>query len=233
MPQVAQTQNAKEPVSSVQVQVRSIARDIALSAGIPFVLYRLAKQYISSSELVALAIATTFPLVKSVFGLLRRREADPVSLMVLGGIVVSGAAVLLGSGAQVLLVRESIFTGLFGLACFASLLFPRPLMFYFGRHFMAGNDPEKLARFNMSWKFPALRFSHRLITMVWGAVYLGECVLRVVLVYKLPPGEVLVISPLLLGGLTIVTILWTFRYGRLLRERAQEAFARASYPNGA
>lgn len=223
---MARIQNANEPVTSARVQVRGIAVDIALSAGIPFVFYRLAKQYISPSELVDLAIATTFPLVKSVFGLLRRREADPVSLMVLGGIVVSGAAVLLGSGARVLLVRESIFTGLFGLACFVSLLFPRPLMFYFGRHFMAGKDPEKLARFEMSWSLPALRFAHRLITVVWGAVYLGECLLRVLLVYKLPPGEVLVISPILLGGLTIVTILWTFRYGRLLRQRAQEAFAR-------
>jgi len=225
---VARIPNSDESTTTARSPVRGIALDIALSAGVPFLLYRLAKHYISPSDVIALAVATSFPLVKSAFLLLRRREADPVSLMVLGGIVVSGVVVLFGGGARILLVRESIFTGLFGLACFVSLLFPRPLMFYFGRHFMAGKDPEKLARFDMSWKLPALRFSHRLITIVWGVVYLGECVLRVVMVYKLPPGVVLVISPILLGGLTVATIVWTFRYGRLLRQRAQEAFAMAS-----
>ena len=37
-------------------------------------------------------------------------------------------------------MRESLFTALFGLACFGSLLLPRPMMYYFGRRFMAGRD---------------------------------------------------------------------------------------------
>ena len=213
---------------AAQFRVGGLALDIALSAGIPFLLYRFAKRYISGSEVVDLAIATTFPLAKSAGELLWRREADPVSLMVLGGIVVSGAAVLLGGGARILLIRESIFTGLFGLACFLSLLFPRPLMFYFGRYFMAGKDPERRVRFDRSWQLPEVRSAHRLITAVWGAVYLGEFVLRIVMVYKLSPSAVLVISPILLGGLTIATIVWTFRYGRLVREHAQAAISLAN-----
>jgi hypothetical protein len=51
-------------------------------------------------------------------------------------------------------------------------------------------------------------------------VYLGEFAIRVVLIFLVPVGWVLVISPVLLGSLTLVTIIWTFRYAKGARERA-------------
>jgi hypothetical protein len=137
---------------------------IVLNAIVPVVLYKFSKHYLSPSEFVALAIATTFPLAKSVFDLARHGRVDPVSIVVLLGIATDGIALLFGGSARVLLVRESLFTGAFGVACVISLLLPRPLMFYFGRHFMAGDDPQKLARFNGAWELAPVRFSHHLIT---------------------------------------------------------------------
>lgn len=129
----------------------NIVWGIILNAVFPLVLYKLSKRYISPSELTALVIATTFPLGKSIFDLARRGQVDPISIVVLLGIVTDGVALLLGGSARVLLVRESLFTGAFGFACFVSLLLPRPMPFYFGRHFIAGNDPERQARFNAAW----------------------------------------------------------------------------------
>jgi len=99
-----------------------------------------------------------------------------------------------------LLIRESLFTGVFGLAGFAPLLLPRPMMFYFGRHFMAGPNPKARQGYDASWALPEVRFANRLITIVWGAVYLAEFALRVVLVYTVPAQVVLVVSPILLGA---------------------------------
>jgi uncharacterized membrane protein len=113
-----------------------------------------------------------------------------------------------------------LFTGAFGLACFVSLLLPRPMMFYFGRHFIAGTDPQRQARFNSAWQLPQVRFAHRLITIVWGCAFVGELILRIILIYHASAATVLIVSPILLGTLTIVTMIWAFSYGRRVRLRA-------------
>jgi hypothetical protein len=209
-----------EPVSAqTSLPVRGIIWDILLNASIPVLLYQLSKHYVSPSEIKALAIATTFPLGKSIFELVRRGQVDPVSILVLLGIVTNGVALLLGGSPRVLLIRESFFTGAFGVACFISLWLPRPLMFYFGRYFMAGNDPERQARFDATWQLPAVRFSHRLITSVWGIAYVGELMIRMILIYNASPSTVLVLSPILMGTVTIGTIIWTFRYAHQVRSR--------------
>ena len=211
--QTSDVQTARPPLGG-------IVWGIVLNAIIPVVLYQLSKRYWSHSELTALVIATTFPLGKSIFDLARRGQVDPISIVVLLGIATDGVALLFGGSPRLLLVRESLFTGAFGFACFVSLLLPRPMMFYFGRHFMAGTDPQRQARFNAAWQLPQVRFCHRLITSVWGCVFVGELILRIILIYRVPAATVLVISPILIGALTIVTMIWAFSYGHRVRLRA-------------
>ncbi len=93
-------------------------------------------------------------------------------------------------------------------------------MFYFGRHFIAGTDPQRQARFNSAWQLPQVRFAHRLITIVWGCAFVGELILRIILIYHASAATVLIVSPILLGTLTIVTMIWAFSYGRRVRLRA-------------
>jgi hypothetical protein len=199
--------------------VISLAWDIALNTAIPVASYHLAKRFVSPSELTALLIATAFPTLKSAYDLVRCRELDPVAVLVLLGIVTSLLALCLGGDPRILLIRESFFTGAFGIACLLSLTFPRPLMFYFGRYFMAGKDVQKHEVYSARWHNPTARRAHRLITTVWGLVYVGEFVVRVALVYSLPAPDVLALSPLLMGLATIVTIIWTFRYAGKVRKR--------------
>ena len=204
---------------------------IVLNAIIPVVLYKLSRRYLSASEFTALVIATTFPLGKSIFDLARRGQVDPISIVVLLGIAIDGIALLLGGNPRLLLVRESLFTGAFGVACFVSLLLPRPMMFYFGRHFMAGADPQRQARFNGAWKLPEVRFAHRLITSVWGCVFVGELIFRIILIYHVSAPAVLIISPILIGTLTIGTMIWAFSYGHRVRLRALAQLNQVPSPN--
>jgi hypothetical protein len=53
--------------------------------------------------------------------------------------------------------------------------------------------------------------------VVWGASSLGEFLVRIALVHTMPTAAVLVISPIILGGLLIATIVWTFSYVRRVR----------------
>lgn len=208
--------------ASYRPLIHSLTWDIVLNATIPFGCYYLSKALISPSELIALVVATAFPTLKSIYDLTRHQKVNPISIIVLLGIVTSIVALFIGGDPRILLIRESLFTGVFGVACLVSLLFPRPIMFYFGRHFMTGNDPEKRKVFDGRWHNPIVRHGHRLITAVWGIVYVGEFIARVILVYTLSSAVVLAVSPFVLGLATIATIIWTFRYAYNLRDQVAQ-----------
>jgi hypothetical protein len=204
--------NSSPPSTPSSHLVRGLFISIALNAVMPVLLYRLTKRYLAASEFIALSAAALFPLGLSIVGLIRSRTLDPVALLSLISILFSIVAVSLGGSTKLLLIRESLFTAAFGIVCFVSLALPRPLMFYFGRHFTAGRDQQRLAEFNAGWQRPEFRRVNRLITVVWGATSLGEFLVRVALVYTMPVAAVLVISPIISGGLLIATIVWTFAY---------------------
>ncbi|MBV9227718.1 MAG: hypothetical protein JOZ18_00290 [Chloroflexi bacterium] len=216
-----QQSTSTQPSSGMKFNVRGILLSLVLNVAIPLLLYTLSKRYISPSEVIALGMASIFPLVDSVFEIVRHRQLDVIAILALLGTIVGLFGILLGGDAKLLLIRESFFTGALGLASFVSLLLPRPLMFYFGRQMMAGKDPEKLARFNAQWQYPYARFVHRLITIVWGIAFCGEFVLRVILVYTLPTVLVLAITPILLTAITVLTLIWTFAYARYATRRGE------------
>lgn len=211
--------------------VRGVIWSMVLNTVVPVLLYEFSKHFISRSEYTALVFATLFPVADSIWGLARNRQLDPIAAMVIFGIIVDALAISLGGSPKLLLIRESFATGAFGVGCFVSLLLPRPLMFYFGRYFMAGADAEKRARFDASWSLPEVRRGNRLITAMWGAVFVGELALRIVLVFTLPPAAVLVLSPLILGVLTVFAIVWSLAYGARIRQRVLPLLV-ASAPRG-
>ena len=139
-------------VSTRNSPVREFLVDTAVSTIIPLVVYRLSRHYLGASELTALIYATAYPIVKSLFDLTRHKQVNPVTILVILGIVTSIRALILGGDTRILLISESLVTAIFGLTCFVSLLLPRPLMFYFGRYFIAGSDPAKVASFNHNWQ---------------------------------------------------------------------------------
>jgi hypothetical protein len=55
--------------------------------------------------------------------------------------------------------------------------------------------------------------------VVWSVVFTGEFVVRVILVYRVSASVVLVVTPLVSGMATILTVIWTFWYAFRIRER--------------
>ncbi len=210
--------------------VRPMLLEMAIDAGIPFGCYWLSMHYLSRSEVVALLVASIFPTLKSLSAVLRRRELDPISVLILAGLLFGLAALLVGGGAKLLLVRESLFSGALGLACLISLLFRsrRPVMFYFGRFFAAGSDPVRRARFDQLWQYPSFRRVQRIMTLVWGLVFVGEFTVRVVLIDTFSPAVVLAVSPIVLGSATLLTVLWTISYAARARQAGAAARMRSS-----
>ena len=213
---------AEKTPTAPGIGARGLLLSIILNAIIPFGIYWFVKHYLNPSEFVALCAASIFPLLYSIYEFSEHRSFDLIAIFSLLGIIVSIIGVALGGNTKILLIRESFFTAMLGVACFISLLLPRPLMFYVGRQFMTGKDPAKMAEFDARWHHPYARFVHRLITIVWGSAYVGEFIIRAILVYTLSTALVLVLSPILLGAITIGTIAWTLAYVRHAERRGQE-----------
>lgn len=202
--------------------LRGILPSLIISGACPFITYQLLTAYVPTMpKVTALAIGAIFPAVNGVVGIVRRRYLDFVGLVVLVGIGVTIIATSVGGDPKLLLIRESFVTGALGLVAFSSFVWQRPLMFYIGRQFTAGQDAVRLAQFNALWDRPRARRVFRVMTAVWAIGWLGEFALRVAMVEALTISQVLAISPFVFNTINIGLMAWTFAYARRSRRRGQ------------
>ena len=94
-------------------------------------------------------------------------------------------------------------------------------MFFFIRHFVAGNDAAKLRSFNEGIARPGFLRVVRTVTAVWGGVFLLEFVVRAWLVFHSSASVVLLVSPVLMNGMIGAAIAWNVWYGK--RQKAAAA----------
>ncbi|OYW10914.1 MAG: hypothetical protein B7Z59_05850, partial [Acidiphilium sp. 37-67-22] len=144
----------------------------------------------------------------------RHRRVDAISVMVLGGIALSLVGFALGGSPKLLLMRESLITGLIGLVFIGSALIRRPLIYVLASASLKRQSAEDSAEFEAHRDQPGFRRVMSVMTIVWGVGLVVETAVRSVLVFSLPVGRFLIIGPIV-GYATIgLLMLWTFLYGR-------------------
>lgn len=211
------------------MNVRGLVPSLVVNAGAPFVAYQvLTGNGMGTAQ--ALMVSAVFPVIGIAWGFARTRSPDMIGLVSLVFIVVGGLASLISGDPGFILIKESLLTGVFGLVCLVSLLWPRPLLFYFGRQFTSGGDPARAAAFEALWPYPRFRAVNRTMTVVWGVGYLVEAALRVALSFVVPIPVFLIVSPVLAFGVTIALLSWTLAYAR--RSARQGAERLATMPTG-
>lgn len=223
---------ASPAISSDQVAVhspwRQQLRSIAVDTLVPLAIYAVTRRYFGLSEIEALLATVAQPIVSGVRTLRNASRLSPTQVLIFAGILVNLFALALGGNAQVLLLRESLLTAALGVACLASLPTQRPLIFFFVRHFQAGNDGTAAAAFNARLHQKPFLHSMRVMSAVWGLAMLGEFSLRAWMVWHCAPGTVLAVSPVLLNGTIFGTIAWSVWYGK--RRQARVAAQTAPLP---
>ena len=157
---------------------------------------------------------------------MRRRHLDLLGVLALLFIGVSLAASLMTDNPVFVLIKGSVLSGAISLACFGSLLLPRPAMFYVARYFFSAGDTARAGRFDEMWRFPRFRGTMRFMTVVWGAAHAAEALLRVGFLLWLPVSVFLLASKLMGIGVTVGLIAWSALYAR--RVQAAGAGARGA-----
>lgn len=202
---------------------RSIAMIVIFDVAAPLAAYYLLRSA-GMTAVTALLLSGVFPALYVAAGAVRHRRLDVVGALVLAGIVVGSVLGLVSHNARLLLVEGSVPTAVFGAVCLGSLWARRPLMYGLALEF-TGPDTAKGREMTGLWQYEGFRRVFRVITVVWGAGFLLEAALRVVIVYHTSAGTALAISKvtpyLFLGCLSA----WTVAYGAHQKRKGERAGA--------
>ncbi|MEV5974176.1 VC0807 family protein [Streptomyces sp. NPDC051921] len=181
------------------------------------------------SDATALLVSGAWPVLDTAIHLAWHRKMDEFAVVSLFFIALTAVVSLFGADStRALLVKDSAVTGLFGVLCLATLLAPRPLMFYFGRRFATDGTAESHAWWNGLWQFEGFRSTMRLMTIVWGVGYLAEAAVRIVLSSVLSVDTMVVANPFLIYGTLGLLVLWTIRTGKRSRAEGEARAAAAA-----
>ena len=210
---------------------RGFARSIIISGVLPWLIYRVLKNNVGVSELVALVTSGIPPLLDTIVGVIRYKRIDLIAGVSLLSIIVGLGLLALGGDPKLYLICESFFTAAIGLAFLVSMLFPKSLVYYAARQAITGNTPEGIAQFEEKWEHNSefrnrLHVALRPFGFLWGFGLLVEAAVRTYLVYALSVERFLVISPFVLYGITLglfATQFWLIRQIRKRRKAQGQA----------
>ena len=176
------------------------------------------------SAWIALVAGTVISVAEVVLTAVGRRRVDTVSITVLAILVISAGSSLITGDARLLLVRNAAGTALIGTWLLVTLCLRRPLLFDGARMFQS---PEARERWDRRWQESGtFRRALRVLTGAWGAGFLVDAIVRLVLALTLPVDFV----PLIDNVLLVVTVLalliaqkaigghYRRRYGLRIRE---------------
>lgn len=219
---------------------RTLLPQIVFSGILPVVAYHFIRPHVGS-DAIGLSIVSAFPVAQIAYDRIRHGRNDPVAFIILFAIVIGVVAGLAFHGSTLLLkIRQSAFTGLFGLACLVSLLFPRPLMFVLAREFASGGDAEKRAAFSARWHLPTMPRRFRTVTLVWAVGLIAETSAQTVMALGLSTQTFLVLNQIVSGAFLGTLIAYSVvatrrgeRYAESLLEQLGGAIAGPAEPPAA
>lgn len=182
------------------------------------------------SAVTALVLGGVFPALGLVFSAVRHRRLDVAGGLVVAGIAVGAVLGLTFHSARLVMAEGSVPTAVFGAGCLASLR-RRPLIYGLALEF-CGPDSARGREMSSLWRYDGYRQVWRVITATWGAAFIAESALRVVIIFTTPATTATAVSrvaPFVFFGALSA---WTVGYGSY-RKRKGERLGHNAAPGAA
>jgi hypothetical protein len=192
----------------------------------PLVAYSLLRSA-GFSTVTALVLSGVFPAAGVIMVIIQHRQVDALGVLVLAGIAVGTVLGLVSHNAKLVLDEGSVPTAVFALICLGSLATSKPLIYRLALEFI-GPDSRQGREFTDLWQYQGFRHVFRVMTTVWGAVYVAEAAARVVIVQNTPAGTALAISRVMPYAVAGLLCVWTVGYGRYQKRRGERLAAAAA-----
>jgi hypothetical protein len=136
----------------------------------------------------AAGLLIAVPVLRGLLG--RGGPVDGMGLLVLVEVAASVLVTLVSGDPRWLLARPSVYLAVAGGYALVSCVVGRPLMLDASKPMAVAGDPERAVAFENAWLRSArFRRVERAMTVGLGVLMLAEAVLRVVLVYRAPHGD--------------------------------------------
>lgn len=195
---------------------------IVMNIVLPTVTFFLLTGSAGMSDVPALLLSGVWPLIEIAITVARQHHVDEFSAFVLFGIAVGVFTTAISDSARAVFFKDSITTGLVGLAFLVSLFLGRPLTFYFGRRFATDGSQAQRDWWDGLWRHPEFRRIQRGLGLAWALALLGEAVVRAVLTYSLGTSAMVTVNNVVPYAVVAVMVVVSVSVGR----RAQAGASR-------
>lgn len=195
----------------------------ALDVGVALAAFQLAR-HAGASDAIAYFVGSAGPLLGSLAVWLRARAVSGASIAILAFTVLSAVAALAGShNAEALLYKDAVVTGLVGLIFAGSMLFPRPLAYYFGQRYSTDGSHAGMAAWAALWRYADFRRANYAITAVWAAAGLIEAVVKAYIIHTAGFDSAYIWTQILPWVAAAVAMALTIAIGRYYARRGARA----------
>ncbi|KUL37100.1 hypothetical protein ADL22_22750 [Streptomyces sp. NRRL F-4489] len=160
---------------------------LVVDAGIPMALYYVLSSGFGLGDVAALAWSSVVPAVRTVWGLVRERTVNGLALLMLAVNAVGLATSTMTGDARLMMVKDSAFSSVTGIALLLSLRSRKPLMSAALKPWLTKGGPAAEAAWDrLRERGGRFRALERRFTAIWGGLLLTECVVKAACVYVLP-----------------------------------------------
>jgi hypothetical protein len=186
---------------------RAIITQLLPGLVLPGVLYFAVARH--TSVLVALAVASSVPLLDALVRLAMRRAPNAMSLLFLMGAGISVGLAFWSGSSMFILAKGAVVSGALGIGFGLSALVRRPLTRTLAIR-LSTSHPEVRRRLAERWRHPRVLDVFCVLSAGWGILLLVQGAQQAVLALTLSPGTVMALEPpvqLACTGLGIVASL--------------------------
>jgi len=162
---------APAPPAGKPSRLAPLIRSLAINLVAPYLLYRLLEGHFPPKSTAPLLISALIPAIEFAVVFARKRAIDVVAIISLAQLSASVLIALLARSVGAAMFGNALQPAVLGLVFGVSLLIGKPILVPLARLTMAGDDPERQARFDVISVLPEARRGYALITLFW---FVGE-----------------------------------------------------------
>src|SRR5436190_5461619 len=167
---------------------------------------------------VALAVASSVPLMDALLRLAKGRAPNAMSAVFLAGAVISVTLALWSGSSMFILAKGAVISGILGIVFAVSAAMKRPLTRYLAIR-LSSEHAEGRRHLAERWRHPRALAVFCVLSVGWGALLLIQAGQQAALALTLSPGTVMALEPPVQVTVTAVGIVVSVLYVRR-RQRA-------------
>ncbi len=220
--------NGARIISLLRGQGGALLVELLVNFAAPLVIYDHFQPQLG--EVNALLASSAPPILWSLFEFARHRRVDAISILVIGGIVLSLLAFLGGGSVHVLQLRERMITALIGAGFLISAAIGRPVIYLLAHASLKRQGSAQAEAFAARRDEKGFKRVMTVLTLVWGTGLLADAGLSAILAFRLSVHDYLITSPIVGYAVMGTLALWTFLYVRHVQRKGNARRAAAAEP---